>query len=533
MEGARSMLVHHLLEQSAARFPEQVALVCGEQRLTYAELNAQAEAIAGVLAAAGVRRGDRVVLFMDNAAETVIGLFAALKAGAVFSVINPTTKRAKLLQILDNCRPTALIVDEGRLETVAGIDAEVDSLHYLLAVTTVSPDGVTGRARAETWTRALARQEPRPPVRVIDLDLAAIIYTSGSTGVPKGVMSAHRNVLAATTSINGYLHNTPRDVILDVLPLSFDYGLYQIFLAFQVGARVVLEKGFLYPAVAVERMRAEGVTAFPGVPTLFSLLLQHRRTAFDLPALRYLTNTAAALPVSHITRIREAFPRATLFSMYGLTECKRVSYLPPEELDRRPGSVGIPIPNTEVYLVDERGERLPPGSVGELVVRGSHVMRGYWNDPVETARRFRPGPLPGETVLYTGDLVRMDEEGFLYFIGRMDDIIKSRGEKVSPKEVEGVVYRLDGVLDAAVVGVPDPVLGEAVKLVVSLAPGCTLTERDIRRHCHQHLEDFMVPRYVEIWPDLPKTPAGKIDKLAIRARHGMSDGVGAAPPAVG
>lgn len=521
------MLVHDLLEYSAARYPDQVALVCGEHRFTYAELNAQAEAIAGALAAAGVQRGDRVVLHMDNAAETVIGLFATLKIGAIFSVINPTTKRAKLVQILDNCRPTALIVDEGRLETVTGIDAEADSLRYLLAVAKSAPDGVTARARAETWAAALARRAPRPPVRVIDLDLAAIIYTSGSTGMPKGVMSAHRNVLAATTSINGYLHNTPRDVILDVLPLSFDYGLYQIFLAFQVGARVVLEKGFLFPAVVVERMRAEGVTGFPGVPTIFSLLLQHRRTAFDLPMVRYLTNTAAALPVSHIERIRAAFPHATLFSMYGLTECKRVSYLPPAELDRRPVSVGIPIPNTEVYLVDEQGRRLPPGSVGELVVRGSHVMRGYWNDPEETAKRFRPGPLPEETVLYTGDLVRMDEEGFLYFISRMDDIIKSRGEKVSPKEVEAVVYRLDGVLDAAVVGVPDPVLGEAVKLVVSLAPGSPLTERDIRRHCHQHLEDFMVPKYVELWPELPKTPAGKIDKLAIRTRDEASESVAA------
>ncbi|MER3484812.1 MAG: AMP-dependent synthetase, partial [Chloroflexota bacterium] len=229
------MLVHDLLEYSAARYPDQVALVCGEHRFTYAELNAQAEAIAGALAAAGVQRGDRVVLHMDNAAETVIGLFATLKIGAIFSVINPTTKRAKLVQILDNCRPTALIVDEGRLETVTGIDAEADSLRYLLAVAKSAPDGVTARARAETWAAALARRAPRPPVRVIDLDLAAIIYTSGSTGMPKGVMSAHRNVLAATTSINGYLHNTPRDVILDVLPLSFDYGLYQIFLAFQVG----------------------------------------------------------------------------------------------------------------------------------------------------------------------------------------------------------------------------------------------------------------------------------------------------------
>jgi amino acid adenylation domain-containing protein len=517
------MLVHQMLEGSAQRHPDQVALVHGGRRFTYAALNAQADALAGALAAAGVARGDRVVLFMDNAAETVIGIFGVLKAGAVFSVLNPTTKRAKLTQILDNCRPSALIVDQGHIETVTGIDADAPSLRHVIAVAETLPSDFTARASAETWSAALAANRPRPSVPVIDVDLATIIYTSGSTGTPKGVMSAHRNVVAATTSINGYLRNTPDDVILDVLPLSFDYGLYQVFLAFQAGARVVLEKGFLYPAQVVQRIREEGVTGFPGVPTIFSLLLQQRREPFDLPSLRYLTNTAAALPVSHIERIREAFPSATLFSMYGLTECKRVSYLPPEELDRRPGSVGIAIPNTEVYLIDDDGNRLPPGSTGELVVRGSHVMRGYWQDPVETAKRYHPGPIAGETVLHTGDLVRMDEEGFLYFIGRKDDIIKSRGEKVSPKEIEAVVFGLEGVLDAAVIGVPDPVLGEAVKLVVSLTADSTLTERQIRLHCQQRLEDFMAPKYVEIWPELPKTLAGKIDKLAIRAAQQASD----------
>lgn len=509
------MLVQHLLEQSAARHPDHTALVCG-RRLTYAELDAEAAAIAGALAAAGVARGDRVVLYMDNAAETVIGLFAVLKAGAVFSIVNPTTKRAKLARILDNCRPTAMIVDQGRLTAIEGVEREIPSLRYLITVGEADGE-VNDVPNREAWTAAVRRSMPAPAVPMIDVDLATIIYTSGSTGTPKGVMSTHRNVLAATTSVNGYLQNTTADVILDVLPLSFDYGLYQIFLAFQAGATVVLEKGFLYPAQVVQRIRDQGVTGFPGVPTIFSLMLQQRRKPYDLPSLRYLTNTAAALPVSHIERIRDAFPQARLFSMYGLTECKRISYLPPEQLERRPGSVGIAIPNTEVYLVDPDGNRLPHGSQGELVVRGSHVMRGYWGDPETTARRYRPGPIAGEMVLYTGDLLRTDDQGYLYFIGRMDDIIKSRGEKVSPKEVEAIAYALDGVLDAAVLGVPDPVLGEAVRLVVSLADGCELTERQIRLHCQQNLEDYMVPKLIEIWPALPKNTSGKIDKLAIRA----------------
>lgn len=492
--------------------------MCSDRRLTYAALNAEADAIGGALAARDIKRGDRVALYMENAAETVAGIFATLKAGATFSVLNPSLKPGKLVRILNNFRPTALIVDRRRAGTIADIVAQVPSLQYLLAVSDTLPGELVGSGQAETWTQALGAGYAPPSGCVSDEDLATIIYTSGSTGVPKGVMSAHGNVIAATTSINGYLHNTVSDVIMDVLPLSFDYGLYQLFLAFQAGACVVLEQGFIYPAQVIQRMRKEGVTGFPVVPTMVSLLLHQRRETLDLPALRYVTNTGAALPVAHIARLREALPHVQLFSMYGLTECKRVSYLPPEELDRRPGSIGIAIPNTEVFIVDDEGNPVPRGVAGELVVRGAHVMRGYWEAPEETARRYRPGPLPGETVLYSGDLARMDEDGFLYFIGRKDDIIKSRGEKVSPKEVEAVAYALHGVVDAAVIGLPDPVLGEAVTLIVATAAGSTLTERQIRLHCQQHLEDFMVPRNVQVWPALPKTTPGKIDKLAIRER---------------
>jgi acyl-CoA synthetase (AMP-forming)/AMP-acid ligase II len=248
------------------------------------------------------------------------------------------------------------------------------------------------------------------------------------------------------------------------------------------------------------------------VPTLYALLLDMNLDRFDLSSLRYLTNTAAALPVEHIQRLRDAFPWTRLYSMYGLTECKRTLYLPPEELDRRPGSVGIAIPGTEVWIEDEMGNRLGPGEIGELVVRGSHVMQGYWNAPEQTAQRYRPGRYPAERLLHTGDLFKTDEEGFLYFVSRKDDIIKSRGEKVAPKEIESVLYRLPDVLEAAVVGVPDPVLGEAIKAYVVRSNGTELTEKQVLRHCAQHLEDFMMPKYVEFRESLPKTSSGKIKK---------------------
>jgi acyl-CoA synthetase (AMP-forming)/AMP-acid ligase II len=327
-------------------------------------------------------------------------------------------------------------------------------------------------------------------------------------------MSDHSNVVFAATSITTYLQNVKDDVVLSVLPLSFDYGLYQLLMTFQFGGCLVLERSFAYPSAVLQRLEQERVTGFPGVPTMFAILVGMDLTSYDLSSLRYVTNTAAALPPSHITTLRRKFPTATLFSMYGLTETKRTLYLPPHLLESKPGSVGIAIPGTEVWIADANGNRLGPGQTGELVVRGRHVMRGYWEAPEATANRFRPGPIPGERLCYTGDLFSMDDDGCLYFVARRDDIIKSRGEKIAPKEVENVLYGLPGVVEAAVVGVPDPILGQAVKafLVVNGSP---VTENQVLAHCKANLEDFMVPKFVEFVDELPKTSSGKVKKLAL------------------
>jgi long-chain acyl-CoA synthetase len=333
-------------------------------------------------------------------------------------------------------------------------------------------------------------------------------------------MMTHQNIVHAATAITTYLENTAADVILSALPLSFDYGLYQALMAAKVGATLILEKSFAFPYVVLQKLRQERVTGFPLVPTMAALLLQMRDLApGSLPHLRYLTNTAAALPPAHIRRLQELFPATRVYSMYGLTECKRCTYLPPEQLAARPGSVGKAIPDTEVYVVDDDGSRVGPGVVGELVVRGGHVMKGYWEDAAATDRALRPGPHPWEKVLYSGDLFRADEEGFLYFVGRKDDIIKSRGEKVSPKEVENVLYALPGVREAAVVGVPDPILGHAIKAVLVLDGGARLSERDVVGHCARHLEDFMVPKLVEFRQELPKTDTGKIRRKEVQAEE--------------
>ncbi len=504
-------LVKDFLERSAERVPGKVALVHERRRLTYGELESLANRLASGLRELGVRHGDRVAVFMDNSVEAVISLFGALKAGAAFLMVNHTTKKDKLEYILNDCAAKVLLAQAPRSSVVREL-----SCPCLQSVIVAGGTGNEGPF-IDFDELVSGSSRTRPALPLIDLDLASIMYTSGSTGRPKGVMLSHLNMVSAAHSITTYLQNNEYDVIMDVLPLSFDYGLYQILMGFKIGGTVVLEKSFAYPYQIIDLMVKEEVTGFPGVPTLFAILLRLKDMgSADLHALRYITNTAAALPRSHIARLRSLFPNVRIYSMYGLTECKRVSYLPPEELDRRPNSVGRGMPNEEVYIVNEQGERVRPGEVGELVVRGSNVMLGYWNLPEETSRCLRPGRYPGERVFYTGDLFTMDEEGYLYFVARKDDIIKSGGEKVSPREIENLLYAHEAVVEAAVVGVPDEVLGQAVKAYVVVDHGTRVTEKEILKYCAERLESYMIPRQVEIREALPKTSTGKIDKKELK-----------------
>jgi amino acid adenylation domain-containing protein len=504
------MLVHEFLENCADRSPDKVALICEDQRLTYDQVEVQANRLARALLDRGLERGDRIVLYLPNSVELVVGIFAALKAGGVFVVVNHTTKYDKLAYILNNCQASACIMPGRKLGSAERLARAVPNLRVAVLVPPLPQRDLPPKFLSFAAVQAEYLPERLPKVN-IDLDLACLIYTSGSTGDPKGVMSDHGNVAFAASSIIEYLGNVPEDIVINVLPLSFDYGLYQLLMVFKFGGTLVLEKGFAFPAAVLKRMEAERVTGLPGVPTIFTMLLNMDTSPFDLSSLRYLTNTAAALPPAHITQLRERFPWARVYSMYGLTETKRTLYLPPEQLDERPGSVGLAIPGTEVWIEDEDGGKLGPGQIGELVIRGRHVMRGYWDDPEATRERYRPGPIPGERLCYSGDLFSMDEEGYLYFVSRKDDIIKSRGEKVSPKEVENALYALEGVREAAVIGVPDPIQGQAIKAFV-VSDGDEISEARVLAHCRANLEDLMVPKHVIICGELPKTTSGKIKK---------------------
>ena len=502
-------LLHDGLLDSAVRFPGKVAVVVEGKPYTYAQLLDSAARLAEALRVRGVQRGDRVSIYMDNTWPCVVAIYAVMLAGGVFLVINPQTKADKLEFILDDS-DTQLLVTDGHLDAMF-----VPLLKRLPKLANVICSGQQPAGAQVDSFDAVLRDTASitAPVSIIPLDLAALIYTSGSTGNPKGVMQTHQSMRFATESLIEYLRLDEAQRIFCVLPVAFDYGLYQLLMTIQLGATLVLERSFTYPAQIFARMHEYQVTAFPGVPTIFALLLStHGRSPLCFPWVTRVTNTAAALPDDFVPRLREIFPNALLYKMYGLTECKRVSYLEPELVDTKPGSVGKAIPGTEIYLLSPEGAPVPPGETGVLHVRGPHVMLGYWKRPDLSAHMLKAGKLPGERVLCTQDFFRMDAEGFLYFVGRNDDIIKTRGEKVSPVEVENVLHSIAGIREAAVVGVPDAVLGQAIRAYIVVEPGFSLSDKQIRAGCLARLENFMVPKEIVTVLELPKTATGKVSK---------------------
>ena len=566
-EGATSpereaWLLQDFLLRAVDRHPDKCVLVAGGERYSYRRLLDDAAALAFALRARGLVPGDRVLIYMDNTWPCVVSICGALLAGGVFLVVNPQTKADKLRFILQDSGARALLSDghlakvllpalaegghpslaegaslaegerpsvtQGASLTEGGQPSATDGTSNaegaegghpsILVSSGQAPQGFTAfdALLAEGREAARAAGSALPDPARIPIDLASLIYTSGSTGSPKGVMMTHQSMVFAAESISHYLRLGPGDRILNALPLAFDYGLYQLLMTLRLGATLVLERSFTYPAQVLKVLEEEEATVFPGVPTIYAMLLSlHRRKKLSFPTVRRITNTAAALPKEFLRELSEIFPNALIFKMYGLTECKRVAYLEPEDLPHKPDSVGKAIPGTQVSVLDEAGRPVPPGEVGVLHVRGPHVMLGYWNREDLSREMLREGPLPGERMLCAQDLFRMDEEGYLYFVGRSDDIIKTRGEKVSPIEIENCLHGMPGIREAAVLGVEDPILGQAIRAYVVLEPGAELSEKDIKKYCLAHLENFMVPKEVCFRDSLPKTTTGKIRKKGL------------------
>lgn len=509
-------LIQDMLEVNVVERPNKVALICEKTRLTYAQIDEMSNRLAHAFRENGVQDGDRILFYLLNSAELVVSIFAALKANAVFSVIDYANTFDTLRNIAADCEAAALVTYDHQGESAARLLDEIPSLRFavLAGQKTIGP--------APNLLSFEAIQGDYPPAvipqRRIDCDLAYLTYTSGSTGNSKGVMVTHRTSLFTINSGVEHLGLSEEDIHTSPLPFSFTMGINQFFKTFRAGGTLILERSFAYPVMTLRRMEAEHATGFAGVPTVFALLLQTDLSHYNLSSLRFVISMGAALPLSLIRQIREKFPRVAFYSAYGMAEAAFSLGLEPAQIDQHPTSVGRPTPGAQAWIVDDDDQRLGPHEIGELVVRGGHVRSGYWNDPAASAQRFRPGPLPGELVCYTGDMFRLDEEGYLYFVGRSDEMIKSGAKKVAPVEIEDALYNLPGVLEAAAVGIPDPLLGQAIKAFVVLdePSRAALTMQSILRHCHQTLEAYKVPRWIEIRDSLPKTPSGKIKKTDLR-----------------
>lgn len=528
-------ILYELPVRAADRAGSQPALIFKGRSLDYSSLATAFSSLGASLLELGLERHDRVAVFLPKQFETVIAMFGAARAGCVFVPVNPVLKPAQVEHILKDCNVRTLVTSPERLAALGDVPARCQDLRHVVLVgdSTSSSTALHG-VEVVGWEDLINAGCPVRFHRVVDMDMAAILYTSGSTGRPKGVVLSHRNMVTGAISVAQYLENRPEDRLLAVLPFSFDYGFSQLSTAFSVGASVVL-MDYLFPRDIISLMARERITGLAGVPPLWSQLADLPWPTEAVEHLRYITNSGGAMPSATLSKLRAAMPRTRPYLMYGLTEAFRSTYLPPEEVDRRPSSIGKAIPNAEILVVRPDGTPCVPNEPGELVHRGSLVAMGYWNDPEKTAQRFKPAPgrptglMIPEMAVWSGDTVRMDEDGFLYFIGRRDEMIKTSGYRVSPSEIEEVAFSTGLVADAAAVGVPHPTLGQAIVLVAAPAGGKPAEDGPLLDAFRRELPGYMVPAKID-WRDaLPRNPNGKYDRSRLASE--LKDLFAASPDA--
>ena len=524
-------LLHELPLHYAEQRPERIALTYGAESLSYGDLAHRIMSFASATLRLGTERGDRVGVYLEKRFEHVAAAFGIAAAGAVHVPINPLLKPVQVAYILRDAGARVLVTSAQRLALLGNALVDLPDLRHVIVAGDGAMSFEAAKYELHRWDD-LCSGPPHAGHRVIDGDMAAILYTSGSTGSPKGVVLSHRNLVVGAESVATYLENRPEDALLAALPLSFDAGFSQLTTAFRVGARVVL-LNYLLPRNLLDTLAHERITGLTAVPPLYIQLSQLEWPAGIAEHLRYCANTGGHMPLETLSRLRAILPRTKPYLMYGLTEAFRATYLPPEEVDRRPDSIGKAIPNAEVLVLRDDGAPCAPDEPGELVQRGALVALGYWNDPVKTAERFRPLPadtavrelaLP-EIAVFSGDTVRRDDEGFLYFVGRRDEMIKTSGYRVSPTEVEEAIYATRLVKEAAAFGVSHPVLGQAIVAVVTAAEGSTTTAATLLAACREHLPLYMVPAKIDVRAGtLPRNPNGKIDRkvLASEFQHAFA-----------
>ncbi len=491
------------LSDRAQLAPERVALVEGERELRYGELAARASAVGRGLQESGLRPGDRATVFLDKTSDAVASLYGVWLAGGVAVPANEGLKARQLDHVLRHSGSRCLVTHTRKL---AGVGLDVPH-----GIDVVLVDGLRGAGDVEPVGEGGGAGGGEP---------AVILYTSGSTGRPKGIVLSHENLLAGARIVAGYLDLSENDRILSVLPFGFDYGLNQMLCSVRCGATLVLQRSH-FPADICRSLVQQRITGLAGVPPLWvQLMLPTSPLArMELPDLRYVTNSGGAFPVELLRRYRAHLPHVRIYLMYGLTEAFRSTYLPPERVDDLPGSIGKAIPETEVFLVDSDGRVCEPGEVGELVHRGPTVSLGYWRDPIATARIFRPDPRAsgsGERVVYSGDLARTDREGFLYYVGRRDQLLKCHGQRVNPQEVEEVLLASALLQEAVVHGEPDEVTGTRIVAHVVPRSGASFSEAELLKWCRREMPGHMVPARIVEHASFPRTPSLKIDRERVR-----------------
>lgn len=523
-----SDLIHEFITSAAQITPEAPSLLFKGQAYTYAQLERSVQQAAQGFLHLGIEPGERIAVYLPKQPETVFTLFGAAAAGAAFVPVNPILKPKQLAHILPDCQVRVLVTSLARLEGLRSILDDCPDLKTIVLVEETAPEELAPTSVPVIgYADFVATTSELPAHQRIDTDMTAILYTSGSTGNPKGVILSHRNMVAGANSVASYLQNSADDKILAVLPLSFDAGLSQLTTAFSVGASAVI-MDYLLPRDVIKAVVKYSITGLGAVPPLWNQLKDLEWPQEAVQSMRYITNTGGAMPVSTTKALQAALPETDIYLMYGLTEAFRSTYLPPDQVNIRPESIGKAIPNADVRVINDQGIECGPNEPGELVHRGALVSLGYWNDRAKTDERFKPSPLRpseipnAELAVWSGDQVMKDDEGYLYFISRKDEMIKTSGYRVSPTEVEEAVYASGLVAGAAAMGAPHAALGQAIVLVVT-STDTELDDEDLvaalNAHCRKELPNFMVPAKIVVIDTLPQNQNGKIDRKALAELH--------------
>jgi len=517
-------VLHDLLIHSAKRFPTKPAIFHKNESLTYEQILRKSKRLCIILRENGIARSDRVAFYLEKRFEKVISIFGISMVGGVIVPVRRLLQPHQVAHIVSDSSAKVLITTYARLASLQDHISDLPTLHTIIALDKKSANEINVKnIEVIDWQEALnsCTQEPIIENQVIETDMATILYTSGSTGQPKGVVLSHLNIVAGAKKVSEYLKINENDRLLSILTFSFDYGLNQLTSAFLHGAQLVLlDYLFIHDIIkAVEKYKITGLAA---VAATWNQLLQSSWHGDSIPSLRYITNTGGKIPENNVRELRRRLPNAAIYLMYGLTEAFRSTYLDPQLVDARPTSIGKAIPGEEILVLNEEGRPVKPGDVGELVHRGVLVAQGYWNEPELTAVRFRPNPLQPEEVpvrelvVFSGDQVRLDKEGFLYFVGRKDEMIKCAGNRVSPTEVEGVIHASKKIQDAIVIGIPDNIYGEVIKAIVVPRPSVNTNEKELLSHCKKFLPPYMIPKFIEFRKELPCNANGKLDRAKVK-----------------